>query len=90
MGTALRIWAWTLGEEALVGGVTDSDHVLRNTCFKAEGEEGGEDLEGRRLILWGVEVGWAGVEVGFLTYLMTTILSLWESHIWYLYRKHCL
>ena len=67
MGTALRTWAWTQGEEALVGGVTDSDHVLRNTCFKAEGEEGGEDLEGRRLILWEVVVGWVEVEVGFLT-----------------------
>ena len=67
MGTALRIWAWTLGEEALVGGVTDSDHVLRNSCFKAEGEEEGEVLEGRRLILWVGEVGWVGVEVGFLT-----------------------
>ena len=67
MGTALRIWAWTLGEEALVGGVIDSDHVLRNNSLKAEGEEGGEDWEGRRLILWVGEVGWAGVEVGFLT-----------------------
>ena len=40
---------------------------VEELLFKAEGEEEGEDLEGRRLILWGVEVGWAGVEVGFLT-----------------------
>jgi len=45
MGTALRTWAWTQGEEAL-----------------AEGEEEGEVLEGRRLILWEVVVGWVEVE----------------------------
>ena len=48
---------------------------VEELLFKAEGEEEGEDLEGRRLILWVGEVGWVGVEVGFLTLLMTTILS---------------
>ena len=40
MGTALRIWAWTLGEEALVGGVTDSDHVLRNNSLRSRARRG--------------------------------------------------
>ena len=40
MGTALRIWAWTLGEEALVGGVTDSDHVLRNNSSRSRARRG--------------------------------------------------
>ena len=40
MGTALRIWAWTLGEEALVGGVTESDHVLRNYSLRPRARRG--------------------------------------------------
>ena len=40
MGTALRTWAWTQGEEALVGGVTDSDHVLRNNCLRPRARRG--------------------------------------------------
>ena len=40
MGTALRTWAWTLGEEALVGGVTDSDHVLRNNSLRPRARRG--------------------------------------------------